>query len=88
MEQKQTKDNSALTDRLKTVQDATTSNEGRIDLLEKAGPEATKNLVLETDAKLIGYDELASQKFREAEDNIQKNSQDIASHSNPLREQY
>ena len=33
-----------------------------------------------------GYDESASQKLRDAEDNIQKNAQDIASHSNLLRE--
>merc|ERR1711892_900840 len=33
-----------------------------------------------------GYDESATQKIREAEDNIQKNGQDIASHSNLLRE--
>eukprot|EP00090_Calanus_glacialis_P037800 TRINITY_DN6549_c0_g1_i2.p1 TRINITY_DN6549_c0_g1~~TRINITY_DN6549_c0_g1_i2.p1 ORF type:complete len:1555 (-),score=493.26 TRINITY_DN6549_c0_g1_i2:859-4908(-) len=86
LKQEQTKDNSSLIDRLNIVQDATTSNEGRIDSLEKAGPEATKNLVLEIDAKLKGYDESASQKLREAEDNIQKNGQDIASHSNLLRE--
>merc|ERR1712123_319577 len=86
LKQEQTKDNSALLDRLNLVQDTTTSNEGRIDSLEKAGPEATKNLVLEIDNKLKGYDESASQKLREAEDNIQKNGQDIASHSNLLRE--
>merc|ERR1711892_1123400 len=86
LKQEQTKDNSALLDRLNIVQDSTTSNEGRIDSLEKAGPEATKNLVLEIDNKLKGYDESASQKIREAEDNIQKNGQDIASHSNLLRE--
>merc|ERR1712123_520739 len=86
LKQEQTKDNSALLDRLNIVQDSTTSNEGRIDSLEKAGPEATKNLVLEIDNKLKGYDESASQKLREAEDNIQKNGQDIASHSNLLRE--
>merc|ERR1711892_474937 len=33
-----------------------------------------------------GYDESATQKIREAEDNIQKNGQDIASHSNLLTE--
>merc|ERR1712123_221830 len=86
LKQEQTKDNSALLDRLNLVQDTTTSNEGRIDSLEKAGPEVTKNLVLEIDNKLKGYDESASQKLREAEDNIQKNGQDIASHSNLLRE--
>merc|ERR1712106_333704 len=86
LKQEQTKDNSALLDRLNIVQDSTTSNKGRIDSLEKAGPEATKNLVLEIDNKLKGYDESASQKLREAEDNIQKNGQDIASHSNLLRE--
>merc|ERR1712106_1293829 len=86
LKQEQTKDNSALLDRLNIVQDSTTSNEGRIDSLEKAGPEATKNLVLEIDAKLKGYDESASQKLREAGDNIRKNAQDIASHSNLLRE--
>merc|ERR1711892_334172 len=86
LKQEQTKDNSALLDRLNIVQDSTTSNEGRIDSLEKAGPEATKNLVLEIDNKLKGYDESASKKLREAEDNIQKNGQDIASHSNLLRE--
>merc|ERR1712128_274776 len=86
LKQEQTKDNSALLDRLNLVQDTTTSNEGRIDSLEKAGPEATKNLVLEIDAKLKGYDESASQKLREAGDNIQKNAQDIASHSNLLKE--
>merc|ERR1712123_233131 len=86
LKQEQTKDNSALLDRLNIVQDSTTSSEGRIDSLEKAGPEATKNLVLEIDNKLKGYDESASQKLREAEDNIQKNGQDIASHSNLLRE--
>merc|ERR1712123_459284 len=86
LKQEQTKDNSALLDRPNIVQDSTTSNEGRIDSLEKAGPEATKNLVLEIEAKLKGYDESASQKLREAGDNIQKNGQDIASHSNLLRE--
>merc|ERR1712128_50948 len=86
LKQEQTKNNSALLDRLNIVQDSTTSNEGRIDSLEKAGPEATKNLVLEIDNKLKGYDESASQNLREAEDNIQKNGQDIASHSNLLRE--
>merc|ERR1712106_1220750 len=86
LKQEQTKDNSALLDRLNIVQDSTTSNKGRIDSLEKAGPEATKNLVLEIDNKLKGYDESASQKLREAEDNIQKNGQDIASHSDLLRE--
>merc|ERR1712106_333404 len=86
LKQEQTKDNSALLDRLNFVQDTTTSNEGRIDSLEKAGSEATKNLVLEIDAKLKGYDESASQKLREAGDNIQKNAQDIASHSNLLKE--
>merc|ERR1712128_53532 len=86
LKQEQTKDNSALLDRLNIVQDSTTSNEGRIDSLEKAGPEATKNLVLEIENKLKGYDESASQKLREAEDNIQKNGQDIASHSDLLRE--
>merc|ERR1711915_415767 len=70
LKQEQTKDNSALLDRLNIVQDATVSNEGRIESLEKAGPEATKNLILEIDAKL----------------NIHKNAQDIASHSNLLRE--
>ena len=60
-------------------------NNGRIDSVEKAGPEATKDLVLEIDNKLKGYDESASQKLREAE-NEQKNDQDIASHSNILRE--
>ena len=84
--QEQSKDNSALIDRLNIVQDTTTSNETRIGSLEKAVPEATKNLVLEIDAKLKGYDESASQKIREAEDNIQKNAQDIASQSNLLKE--
>ena len=84
--QEQSKDNSALIDRLNIVQDTTTSNETRIGSLEKAVPEATKNLVLEIDAKLKDYDEAASQKIREAEDNIQKNSQDIASQSNLLKE--
>merc|ERR1712202_60301 len=37
-------------------------------------------------AKLKGYDESASQKIREAGDNIQKNAQDIASQSNLLKE--
>ena len=86
LKQEQTKDNSALLDRLNIVQDATVSNEGRIESLEKAGPEATKNLILEIDAKLKGYDESASQKLKDAEDNIHKNAQDIASHSNLLRE--
>merc|ERR1711915_452348 len=76
LKQEQTKDNSALLDRLNIVQDATVSNEGRIESLEKAGPEAIKNLILEIDAKL-----------KDAEDNIHKNAQDIASHSNLLREQ-
>merc|ERR1712128_85200 len=76
----------AIADLKSELEDATTSNEGRIDSLEKAGPEATKNLVLEIDNKLKGYDESAGQKLREAEDNIQKNGQDIASHSNLLRE--
>jgi len=86
LKQEQTKDNSDLLDKLNHVQDATNSNEGRIDSLEKAGPETTKNLVLEIDSKLRGYDDSASQKLREAEDNIQKNAQDIASQSNFLRE--
>merc|ERR1711872_1203007 len=86
LKQEQTKDNSALLDRLNIVQDATVSNEGRIESLEEAGPEATKNLILEIDAKLKGYDESASQKLKDAEDNIHKNAQDIASHSNLLRE--
>merc|ERR1712228_866298 len=86
LKQEQTKDNSALLDRLNIIQDATVSNEGRIESLEKAGPEATKNLILEIDAKLKGYDESASQKLKDAEDNIHKNAQDIASHSNLLRE--
>merc|ERR1711915_116056 len=86
LKQKRTKDNSALVDRINIVQDANVSNEGRIESLEKAGPEATKNLILEIDAKLKGYDESASQKLKDAEDNIHKNAQDIASHSNLLRE--
>jgi len=86
LKQEQTKDNSALLDRLNIVPDATVSNEGRIDSLEKAGPEATKNLILEIDAKLRGYDESASQKIKDAEDNIHENVQDIASHSNLLKE--
>merc|ERR1711936_1279507 len=48
--------------------------------------DTTKNLVLEIDAKLKGYDESGSQKIREAEDNIQKIAQDIASQSNLLKE--
>merc|ERR1711970_261756 len=84
--QEQSKDNSTLIDRLNIVQDTTTSNESRIGSLEKAVPEATKNLILEIDTKLKGYDELASQKLRESEDNIQKNAQDIASQSNLLKE--
>ena len=52
-------------------------NNSKIDSVEKAGSEATKDLVLEIDNKLKGYDESASQKFREAE-NKQKNDQDIA----------
>merc|ERR1719342_680920 len=86
LKQEQTKDSSALIERLNAVQDATASNEGRIESLEKAAPETTKNLILEIDAKLKGYDESASQKLRDAEENIQKNLQDIASHSNLLRE--
>ena len=86
LKEEQTKDNSSLIDRLTIVQDATTSNQGRIESLEKAGPESIQNLVLEIDNKLKGYDESASQKLREAEDNIQKNAQGIASHSNLLRE--
>ena len=65
---------------------ATNSNESKIDSLEKVGPEATKNLVLDIDSKLKGYDESTSQKLRETEDNIQKNTQDIASQSSLLRE--
>merc|ERR1711936_398806 len=84
--QEQSRDNSALIDRLNIVQDTTTSNENRIGSLEKAVPETTKKLVLEIDAKLKDYDEAASQKIREAEDNIQKNAQDIASQSNLLKE--
>ena len=53
--------------------------------LEKAVPEASKNLILEIDTKFKGYDELAGQKLKDAEDNIHKNAQDIASHSNILR---
>merc|ERR1719495_2735659 len=86
LKEEQTKGNSSLIDRLTIVQDATTSNQGRIESLEKAGPESIQNLVLEIDNKLKGYDESASQKLREAEDNIQKNAQGIASHSNLLRE--
>merc|ERR1719513_247736 len=86
LKEEQTKDNSSLIDRLTIVQDATTSNQGRIESLEKAGPESIQNLVLEIDNKLKGYDESASQKLREAEDNIQKIAQGIASHSNLLRE--
>merc|ERR1711874_99632 len=86
MKQEQTKDNSSLIERLNTVQDATTNNQGRIESLEKAGPESIQNLVLEIDNKLKGYDESTSQKLRDAEDNIHKNAQDIASHSNLLRE--
>ena len=70
LKQEQTKDNSALLDRLNIVQDATVSNEGRIESLEKAGPEATKNLILEINAKLKGYNESASQKLNGEEDNI------------------
>ena len=77
--QEQSKDNSALIDRLNIVQDTTNSNETRIGSLEKAVQEAIKKLVLQIDAKLKDYDEAASQKIREAEDNIQKNTQDIAS---------
>merc|ERR1711936_795070 len=84
--QEQSRDNSALIDRLNIVQDTTTSNENRIGSLEKAVPETTKKLVLEIDAKLKDYDEAASQKIREAEDNIQKIAQDIASQSNLLKE--
>merc|ERR1712013_700803 len=79
LKEEQTKDNSSLIDRLTIVQDATTSNQGRIESLEKAGPESIQNLVLEIDNKLKGYDESASQKLREAEDNIQKNAQGIVS---------
>ena len=43
-------------------------------------------MILKIDAKLKGYDESASQKLKDAEDNIHKNAQDIASHSNLLRE--
>ena len=51
----------------------------------------SKNLLdtmqnLEHRRKLKGDEEPASQKLREAEDNIQKNAQGIASHSNLLRE--
>merc|ERR1712240_30560 len=70
LKQEQTKDNSALLDRLNIVQDATVSNEGRIESLEKAGPEATKNLIHEINAKLKGYNESASQKLYGEEDNI------------------
>ena len=41
-----------------------------------------KNLILEVDAKLKEYDELASQEPSNSEDNILKDTQDIASHSN------
>ena len=40
--------------------------------------EAMKNLILEVDAKLKEYDELASQKPSNSEDNIHKDTQDIA----------
>ena len=40
--------------------------------------EAIKNLILEVDAKLKEYDELASQKPSNSEDNIHKDTQDIA----------
>ena len=86
MKEEQTKDNSSLIDRLTIVQDATTSNQGRIEPLEKAGPESIQNLVLEIDNKLKGYDESASQKLREAENNIWRNARGITSHSNLLRE--
>merc|ERR1711972_702706 len=42
LKQEQTKDSSALIERLNAVQDATASNEGRIESLEKAAPETTK----------------------------------------------
>merc|ERR1711872_1093080 len=74
LKQEQTKDNSSLIDRLNIVQDATNTNQGRIESLEKAGPESIQKLVLEIDNKFKGYDESASQKLREAEDNIQKNA--------------
>ena len=71
LKQKQTKGNSAHLDRLNIVQGSTTSilnqhlekekslnvNNGRIDSLEKASPENTKNLVLGIDNKLEGCDE-------------------------------
>ena len=49
LKQEQTKDNSALLDRLNIVQNATVSNEGKIESLEKAGPEATKKWIREID---------------------------------------
>ena len=52
-------------------------NNSRINSVEKDGPETNKDLVLEIDNKLMRYDESASQKLREAE-NEQKNDQDIA----------
>ena len=66
--QEKTRDALVLIDRLNIVQDTTTSKEGRIDLLEKTGLEATKNLVLEIDDKLNGHDESASQKLKDYED--------------------
>ena len=44
--------------------------------------EAMKNLILEVDAKLKEYDELASQEPSNSDDNILKDTQDITSHSN------
>ena len=70
LKQEQTKENPALLGRLNIVQGAPVANEGRIESLEKTVPEASKNLILEINAKLKGYDESASQKLKDAEDNI------------------
>eukprot|EP00092_Neocalanus_flemingeri_P028591 GFUD01031048.1.p1 GENE.GFUD01031048.1~~GFUD01031048.1.p1 ORF type:complete len:638 (+),score=137.75 GFUD01031048.1:605-2518(+) len=73
-----TKYNSAIADKLNLDQDSTTSKEGKIDSFEKAGLEATRNLVLQIDKKPKGYDESASKKLREAEQNIQKIKQNLS----------
>jgi hypothetical protein len=75
--QEQTKDNSALLDRLNIVPDSTASNEGGIDSLVEAGPEVAKDLVLDSDAKLKGYDESASQKLKQVLANQNNNLGDV-----------
>ena len=63
LKQEQTKGNSALLDKLNIVQVAIVSNEGRMESPTEGGPETPKNLILEIDSKLKGYDVSTCQKL-------------------------